>query len=88
MSNKEMINTRSTIKLFCFLFGMLVYLTGFFSTMLYAFSTDMYCNFEDLKAHESPDHYNIYTRSADSNILILAPHGGGIEGALVSWRGN
>ncbi|MCY9112397.1 poly-gamma-glutamate hydrolase family protein [Bacillus atrophaeus] len=80
MSNKKMINTRRTIKLFCFLFGLLVYLTGFFPTMVYAFSADMYCNFEDLKEHESPDHYNIYTRSADSNILILAPHGGGIEG--------
>ncbi|CAF1916965.1 poly-gamma-glutamate hydrolase family protein [Bacillus subtilis] len=43
-------------------------------------AADKYSNFEELKANESPLSYNILTTDVDRRVLILAPHGGGIEG--------
>ncbi|MCY7959564.1 poly-gamma-glutamate hydrolase family protein [Bacillus spizizenii] len=43
-------------------------------------AADKYGNFEELKANESPLSYNILTTDIDRRVVILAPHGGGIEG--------
>ncbi|MCY7943884.1 poly-gamma-glutamate hydrolase family protein [Bacillus inaquosorum] len=43
-------------------------------------AADKYGNFEELKANESPLSYNILTTDVDRRVVILAPHGGGIEG--------
>lgn len=43
-------------------------------------AADKYSNFEELKENESPLSYNILTTDVDRRVLILAPHGGGIEG--------
>ncbi|MCY7919075.1 gamma-polyglutamate hydrolase PghZ [Bacillus vallismortis] len=43
-------------------------------------AADKYSNFKELKENESPLSYNILTTDVDRRVLILAPHGGGIEG--------
>ncbi|MCY8958235.1 poly-gamma-glutamate hydrolase family protein [Bacillus atrophaeus] len=43
-------------------------------------AADKYRNFEELKSNESPLNYNIFTNDLRTPVLILAPHGGGIEG--------
>ncbi|KAF1680007.1 poly-gamma-glutamate hydrolase family protein [Bacillus sp. SKDU12] len=43
-------------------------------------AADKYGNFKELKANESLLSYNIFTANVDRRVLILAPHGGGIEG--------
>ncbi|WP_437132727.1 poly-gamma-glutamate hydrolase family protein [Bacillus atrophaeus] len=43
-------------------------------------AADKYMNFEELKVNESPLSYNIFTNNLGTPVLILAPHGGGIEG--------
>ncbi|MER1275488.1 poly-gamma-glutamate hydrolase family protein [Bacillus velezensis] len=45
-----------------------------------ALAADKYRNFEDLRANEDPGNYSIFTKDLETPALILAPHGGGIEG--------
>ncbi len=40
---------------------------------------DKYKNFEELKLHENPKHFQIHYRKGSSDLAILAPHGGKIE---------
>ncbi|MEC1289580.1 poly-gamma-glutamate hydrolase family protein [Bacillus mojavensis] len=41
---------------------------------------DIYQNFEELKNNEDPSDYSIVTKETGSPVLVLAIHGGGIEG--------
>ncbi|MGF0223960.1 poly-gamma-glutamate hydrolase family protein [Bacillus velezensis] len=43
-------------------------------------AADKYRNFEELKANELPFNFSIFSKEQDTDVLILAPHGGGIEG--------
>ncbi|WP_102422201.1 poly-gamma-glutamate hydrolase family protein [Bacillus amyloliquefaciens] len=43
-------------------------------------AADKYRNFEELKANESPFNFSVFSKEQDTDVLILAPHGGGIEG--------
>ncbi|WES02254.1 poly-gamma-glutamate hydrolase family protein [Bacillus velezensis] len=43
-------------------------------------AADKYRNFEELKANESPFNFSVFSKEQDTGVLILAPHGGGIEG--------
>ena len=43
-------------------------------------AADKYRNFEELKANESPFNFSVFSKEQDSDVLILAPHGGGVEG--------
>lgn len=46
--------------------------------------TDRYANFADLRRHESENHdFAVFYREVDSDVAILAPHGGGIEPGTV-----
>ncbi|UQZ46192.1 poly-gamma-glutamate hydrolase family protein [Bacillus sp. PK3-037] len=44
------------------------------------YAEDIYQNFEELKNHEDPSDYNIATKETGSSVLVVAIHGGGIEG--------
>ncbi|MEG7354130.1 poly-gamma-glutamate hydrolase family protein [Bacillus inaquosorum] len=44
------------------------------------YAEDVYQNFEELKNNEKPSDYRIVTKETGSPVLILAIHGGGIEG--------
>ncbi|MCR9040846.1 poly-gamma-glutamate hydrolase family protein [Bacillus sp. L381] len=63
------------------------YITAFIlCTMLFASTsgtaqaTDVYRNFAELQANEPETNYNILAIDRTSPVLILAPHGGSIEG--------
>lgn len=43
-------------------------------------AADKYRNFEELKGNESPLNFSVFSKEQDTDVLILAPHGGGIEG--------
>ncbi|KJR69242.1 poly-gamma-glutamate hydrolase family protein [Bacillus velezensis] len=43
-------------------------------------AADKYRNFEELKVNESPFNFSVFSKEQDTDVLILAPHGGGIEG--------
>ncbi|WP_407632933.1 poly-gamma-glutamate hydrolase family protein [Bacillus velezensis] len=43
-------------------------------------AADKYRNFEELKANESPFNFSMFSKEQGTDVLILAPHGGGIEG--------
>ncbi|MCC9021742.1 poly-gamma-glutamate hydrolase family protein [Bacillus nakamurai] len=43
-------------------------------------AADKYRNFEELKGNESPFNFNVFSKECDTDVIILAPHGGGIEG--------
>ncbi|MDJ1631385.1 poly-gamma-glutamate hydrolase family protein [Bacillus velezensis] len=51
-------------------------------------ATDKYRNFEELKANESPFNFSVFSKEQDTDVLILAPHGGGIEGEQASLQRN
>ncbi|MCY8316382.1 poly-gamma-glutamate hydrolase family protein [Bacillus vallismortis] len=44
------------------------------------YAEDVYQNFEELKNNEEPSDYRIVTKEAGHPVLVLAIHGGGIEG--------
>ncbi|MGF7533082.1 poly-gamma-glutamate hydrolase family protein [Bacillus mexicanus] len=44
------------------------------------YAKDIYQNFETLKNNEDPANYSIVTKETRSAVLVLAIHGGGIEG--------
>ncbi|MCP6682985.1 poly-gamma-glutamate hydrolase family protein [Bacillus nakamurai] len=52
----------------------------FASTSVTAQATDVYRNFAELQATESETNYNIFAINHATPVLILAPHGGSIEG--------
>ncbi|ARW40245.1 poly-gamma-glutamate hydrolase family protein [Bacillus amyloliquefaciens] len=63
------------------------YITAFIlCAMLFAFTavtaqaTDVYRNFAELQSNEPDTNYNILAIDRTSPVLILAPHGGSIEG--------
>lgn len=43
-------------------------------------AADKYRNFEELKENESPFSFSVFSKEHVTDVLILAPHGGGIEG--------
>ncbi|WHM14888.1 poly-gamma-glutamate hydrolase family protein [Bacillus velezensis] len=52
----------------------------FASTSATAQATDVYRNFAELQANEPETNYNIFAIDRTTPVLILAPHGGSIEG--------
>lgn len=46
----------------------------------WAFAMDKYNSFEELEANEPSSNYRVFANSIFTPVLILAPHGGGIEG--------
>nr|WP_276570342.1 poly-gamma-glutamate hydrolase family protein [Bacillus amyloliquefaciens] len=51
-------------------------------------AAEKYRNFEELKANESPFNFSVFSKEQDTGVLILAPHGGGIEGEQASLQRN
>ncbi|URO01792.1 poly-gamma-glutamate hydrolase [Bacillus phage 268TH002] len=49
-------------------------------TTVTALATDVYRNFAELQANEPETNYNIFAADRATPVLILAPHGGSIEG--------
>ncbi|WP_426982611.1 poly-gamma-glutamate hydrolase family protein [Bacillus cabrialesii] len=65
----------STLKIVKILFVFLV-----FTPISSIYAEDAYQNFEELKNNEDPSDYGIVTKETGSPLLVLAIHGGGIEG--------
>ncbi|QIW80143.1 poly-gamma-glutamate hydrolase family protein [Bacillus tequilensis] len=65
----------TTLKIVKFLFVFMV-----FTPISSIYAEDVYQNFEELRNIEDPSDYGIVTKETGSPVLILAIHGGGIEG--------
>ncbi|KIL31348.1 gamma-polyglutamate hydrolase PghL [Bacillus subtilis] len=65
----------STIKIVKLLFIFMV-----FTPISLIYAEDVYQNFEELKNNEDPSDYDVVTKETGSPVLVLAIHGGGIEG--------
>ncbi|MCY9377271.1 poly-gamma-glutamate hydrolase family protein [Bacillus sp. T17B1] len=65
----------STLKIVKLLFIFMV-----FAPISSIFAEDVYQDFEELKNNEDPSDYGIVTKQTSSPVLVLAIHGGGIEG--------
>ncbi|KXZ22394.1 poly-gamma-glutamate hydrolase family protein [Bacillus nakamurai] len=61
-------------------FPILVTALASFLNPISILAADKYRNFEELKANESPFNLSMFSKEQGTDVLILAPHGGGIEG--------
>ncbi|MET1166830.1 poly-gamma-glutamate hydrolase family protein [Bacillus velezensis] len=61
-------------------FPVLVTALASFLNPVSSLAADKYRNFEELKANESPFSFSVFSKEQDTDVLILSPHGGGIEG--------
>ncbi|MDO3659541.1 poly-gamma-glutamate hydrolase family protein [Bacillus sp. C28GYM-DRY-1] len=58
----------------------LLFIFMVFAPISSIYAEDVYQNFEELKNNEDPSDYGIVTKQTCSPVLVLAIHGGGIEG--------
>lgn len=58
----------------------LLFIFTVFAPISSIYAEDVYQNFEELKNNEDPSDYGIVTKQTSTPVLVLAIHGGGIEG--------